>query len=227
MVKSDGGGYRQITDDAFRDRGPKWSPDRNEKILAFYSDRSGRYETWTRRIRPDEQRALEQVTKTTGPARTETRVGARRHANRHGRQRAHLDRGPDAAARPAQGRSLSPRWRAAAALQPRSWSPDGTMLAGRLTFYTSPTSVTLLDPLEAHQYRVMPEGRGWPVWMSDSRRLLVARYDRIVLVDTLTGQATPVLGVAAHAISLSRDDRWLSYIEHQAEADVWMASLER
>ena len=66
VVKSDGSGYRQITDDAFRDRGPRWSPDGTK--IAFYSDRSGRYETWT--IRPDGS-GLEQLTRTTGAARTE------------------------------------------------------------------------------------------------------------------------------------------------------------
>ena len=63
--------------------------------------------------------------------------------------------------------------------------------------------------------------------MLDSRRLLVARYDRIVLLDTRTGHATPVLAVAANGISLSRDDRWLTYIETQVESDVWLATLAR
>ena len=66
VVKSDGTGYRQITDDPARDRGPKWSPD--GKRIAFYSDRSGRYETYS--IRPDGS-GLEQLTKTTGPTRSE------------------------------------------------------------------------------------------------------------------------------------------------------------
>jgi hypothetical protein len=63
--------------------------------------------------------------------------------------------------------------------------------------------------------------------MSDSRRMLVARHDAIVLLDTASGRATHVLSAAAQGISLSRDDRWLSYLETQAEADVWMATLER
>ena len=113
------------------------------------------------------------------------------------------------------------------ALQPRSWSPDGSTLAGGLTFYTSPTSVTMLYSFAEGSYRALPEGRGWPAWMSDSRRLVVARYDRIVLLDTRTGQVTPVLPVAAQGISLSKDNRWLSYIENQAESDVWLATLAR
>ena len=113
------------------------------------------------------------------------------------------------------------------ALQPRSWSRDGSTLAGGLEFYETPNSVTMLYWFATHGYRALPEGRGNPVFMSDSRRLLVARYDRIVLVDSRTGQATPVLPVGAHGLSLSRDDRWLSYIENHAESDVWLATLAR
>ena len=101
------------------------------------------------------------------------------------------------------------------------------MLAGTLKFYTAPDSVTLLYSFKTGTYTPLPEGRGWPAWMSDSRRLMVARYDRIVMLDAKSGQATPVLGVAAQGISLSRDDRWLSYIENQSEADVWLATLAR
>ena len=57
IVRPDGTGMRQLTDDPFNDRGPRWSPD-GEKI-AFFSNRSGQYQVWT--IRPDGS-GLEQIT---------------------------------------------------------------------------------------------------------------------------------------------------------------------
>ena len=90
------------------------------------------------------------------------------------------------------------------ALLPRSWSPDGSTLAGDLEFYVSPGSVTLLYSFASRTYRALPEARGTPEWLGDSRRLLVAQHDRIVLVDTRTGHASPVLPVAAQGLSLSR-----------------------
>ena len=221
VVKSDGTGYRQITDDAFRDRGPKWSPDGSK--LAFYSDRSGRYETWT--IHPDGS-GITQLTKATGPARTEVTWSP------DGSQIATNDSVRtwiEDLTRPLEERQPEalPQLEGGRALQPRSWSRDGKMLAGGLEFHATPDSVTMLYTFATHQYRALPEGRGNPVWMSDSRRLLVARYDRIVLVDSQTGKSTPVLAAAAQGISLSRDDRWLSYIENQSEADVWLATLAR
>jgi Tol biopolymer transport system component len=49
VVRVDGTGYRQITDDLHRNRGPNWSTD--GRLIGFYSNRSGRYKTWT--LRPD------------------------------------------------------------------------------------------------------------------------------------------------------------------------------
>ncbi len=46
IVDKDGAGTpRQLTDDHFKDRHPRWSPDGNR--IVFYSDRGGTYEAWT------------------------------------------------------------------------------------------------------------------------------------------------------------------------------------
>jgi len=45
VIRKDGTGIRQLTDDPYRNRLPTWSPD--GKRLAFYSNRSGKMEIWT------------------------------------------------------------------------------------------------------------------------------------------------------------------------------------
>ena len=204
VVQSDGTGYRQITDDAFRDRGPKWSPDGTR--IAFYSDRSGRYETWT--IRPDGS-GLEQLTKTTGPSRSDSEWSpdGKRIATTDGVRTWIEDLTQPLGQRPAEP---LPPLEGGHALQPRSWSPDGSTLAGDLGFDISPSSVTLLYSFARKTYTALPEGRGTPAWLRDSRRLLVARHDRIVLLDTRTGRATTVLPALAQGLSLSADDRWVT-----------------
>jgi eukaryotic-like serine/threonine-protein kinase len=62
VMNIDGSGRRRLTSDPYKDRGPAWSP-RGEEI-AFYSDRTGRYELWM--IRPDGS-GMRQLTSTDGP----------------------------------------------------------------------------------------------------------------------------------------------------------------
>ena len=85
----------------------------------------------------------------------------------------------------------------------------------------------MLFDIAGRQYRELPEGHGTPEWMSDGRRLVVAQRDRLVVLDTRTGRATRLAEARAHCPSLSRDDRWLTYIEHHDDADVWLAGFER
>ena len=221
VVRFDGTGYRQLTDDTFRDRGPRWSPDGGR--IAFYSDRSGRYEVWV--VRPDGS-GLEQLTKTTGPSRwlPVWSPDGKRIATTDG-----VKTWIEDLTQPREGREAEPLpvLEGGHALLPRSWSPDGSTLAGDLDFYVSRNSVTLLYSFASRTYRALPEGRGTPEWLSDGRRLLVAQQDRIVLLDTRTGRASALVPTPAEGLSLSRDDRWLTYIEPYTEADVWMATLKR
>ena len=220
VVRFDGSGYRQLTDDAFRDRGPRWSPDGEQ--IAFYSDRTGRYEIWT--VRADGS-GLKQLTRTTGPSPwlPEWSPDGKRIAATDGERTWVVD-----LTVPLERQAPEPLPPLAGGhpLLPRSWSPDGETLAGDLDFDLSPGSVTLLYSFSSKDYRALPSGQGAPEWMSDGRRLVVARHDRIVVLDSVTGVTRTLVEAAARDISLSRDDRWLTWVEAQSEADVWLATLE-
>ena len=124
VIRVDGTGYRQITDDPSRNRGPAWSPD-GERI-AFYSDRSGHYDLWT--IRPDGS-GLERLTATTGHGLLVPRWspdGAQLFAGGTDTTRLFDLRRPLAER---EVRALPPI-ADGMTFQGRSWSPDGTRLVG-------------------------------------------------------------------------------------------------
>jgi Tol biopolymer transport system component len=44
VVRRDGTGLRQLTNDSYKDRAPQWSPD--GKRILFFSNRTGKWEIW-------------------------------------------------------------------------------------------------------------------------------------------------------------------------------------
>jgi hypothetical protein len=49
----------------------------------------------------------------------------------------------------------------------------------------------------------------FPVWLADSRRVLVRRPD----------------GIVGRSVGVSRDNRWITYTETATEGDIWLATL--
>ena len=120
---------------------------------------------------------------------------------------------------------------------PTSWSAAGGRLAGQIR---SPdgwtTSVGVYSVATKQFTRVSGElvrAREWvyPLWLADSRRLLVRRPDGIVLVDAETGAGRALIPVAGdmigHSVNVSRDNRWITYTETATEGDIWIASFDR
>ena len=76
-------------------------------------------------------------------------------------------------------------------------------------------------------------GRYSSTWVPSSTTRLVGTLKKSVALTAIFDIATNRLSRqcaipgATDGISVSRDDRWLSYIENQSEADVWLATLAR
>ena len=220
LVRADGSGYRQITDDAYRDRGPKWSPDGSR--IGFYSDRSGRYETWT--ILPDGSR-LEVQTKTTGPSRWDAEWSP------DGKSLVTTDgvrTWIEDLTKPLAERKAEP-------LPPSRSSVPCCPGRGRPTARRSPgTSTSTCRPTASRSSTRSPRASTGPCPRAGARRrgcptAAACSWPSTTgscCVDTRTGRAGLVLAAPAQGISISRDDRWVTYIEPHAEADVWMATLE-
>jgi len=226
LVRSDGTGLRQLTDDAHRDRGPSWSPDGRQ--IAFYSNRGGRYQIWT--IHPDGSG----LTSVSNPAPDGYwfpfwSPDGKRLAFPDGKQSYLLDVETDAARRIVK--PLAPFPEPASWFHVTSWSPDGKLLAGHtaqkggirpngLAFYT----------VETGRYERLTDAGNKPLWLPDGRRLLYHDKRQLLVLDVATRESRVVLPASPNGeiidFALSADGRSIHLVRSDSEGDVWALSFQ-
>lgn len=225
LIRRDGARQRQLTNDLFNDRFPRWSPD--GKRIAFYSDRSGRYDIWF--INADGT-GLQQLTFTSGPPAFYpiwSPGGSRLVFKQRDRlpfvietSRPWHEQTPRQLPPPAPGREQFWPW---------SWSADGRKLAGWLVDAADGKNYVHTYDFETQSYEQLTSFGRNPVWLRDNRRLLFHAEGRIYLVDSETKKVREVHSAApdeAQAACLSRDESDLYYTLLRTEADVWLLHLD-
>jgi eukaryotic-like serine/threonine-protein kinase len=224
LIGADGSGFRQLTNDRVRNRGPRWSPD--GKRLAFFSTRSGDWEIWT--IRADGA-GLRQITHLAG------QNVAWPVWSPDGRTLAYTIFGVNTFLiemtktwDEQTPRKLPPLPDAKDLFNGWSWSPDGRAIAG---FLNRGDGLILYLPAKG-EYRKLTDVGSDPVWLSDSRRLLFHHKGGVHLIDAETGRQKEVLSispdqVARRGFSVSEDDRYIYFGVSTTEADVWLLNFEK
>jgi Tol biopolymer transport system component len=224
VIHPDGTGLRRLTNDEFRDRQPRWSPDGTR--IAFYSNRGGQYGIWT--IRADGSQ-LE------------------RAAANPGRQAYHPIWSPDGRwlacdlgenealidlARPVEERSplFLPPAGQGMGFSASSWSADGRWLAGALHHPDGRQvpGVVLYSVARRRYLRLTEQGRA-ATWLSDSRHLLYWDSGAFFLLDTVSRTSRQVLstppGSDYNDFGLSPDDRVLYLARNTEQGDIWLLTL--
>jgi Tol biopolymer transport system component len=228
LVRTDGSGYRQLTDDDYRDRNPAWSPD--GKRLAFFSNRAGNYNLWS--IRPDGS-GLEQISSSTTQlvipkwSPDGTKIAATDQVRTWIVDVAGPARGrPPRPLPPVEGTDC---------IFPTSWSPDGALLAGtRLRPDGTPGGLYAYS-FASGEYRKVAELGGQPSWLGGSRRLVYRSPEGLVLLDMRSGRTHEILPrpapvgfgfTLALSVGVTKDARQLSFVDTTFEGDVWMMALK-
>ena len=76
------------------------------------------------------------------------------------------------------------------------------------------------------------QSRNWklPVWLADSRRLLIRDSRGLSLFDLATKHSRPLISCGCYAtgvsVGISLDNRWITYTETATEGDIWVAELK-
>jgi hypothetical protein len=110
-----------------------------------------------------------------------------------------------------------------------SWSPDGKRLAGQ-GGVTGLGSGIIVYSLESRSYTRLTDAGTWPVWLSDSRRLLLHTNRALALLDSRSGKVREILSIPDDRVSapaVTRDDRWIYFYRRTEEADIWMGTVKQ
>lgn len=214
VSRADGSEVRQLTNDEFKNRAPRWSPAGNR--LAFFSDRSGSYEVWL--MNPDGSRQ-EQLSDTPNDYVINPVWSPDGSLLAYGNleprtyiidpAKAWTDQTPRATPMEA--------W-------PRAWSEDGLVGGGAsapMTIHSLGTDEVLENPWDNGSSR----------WLDD-RRLVFASGNEIRLLDVVTDESHvlvtgPVEGSMSVA-GFSPDKRTLYFsMSSEPESDIWLMTLDR
>jgi Tol biopolymer transport system component/serine/threonine protein kinase len=229
FVASIGGAEtRQLTNDRFRDRAPRWSSDGQR--LAFFSDRSGKFEIWTMTT---DGGNLKQLTFSApsqpgflDPAWSPD--GTRMlFSLRGGGESFLMD-----LRRSFQEQTLFvfPPLPNGKKFTAYNWSPNGEMIAGMEAQPDGNKPGLIVYDLQTQKYERISNQGDSPYWLPDNRRLLCFHNHEIYLIDR---SAKTVRRLLAHDTedtlenpTLSRDGRWLYYGVNNNEESVYLITLK-
>jgi Tol biopolymer transport system component len=228
VVKTDGTELRQLTNDIYKNRYPRWSPD--GKKIAFYSNRGGKYEVWT--INRDGS-GLQQVT-------YNSTAGAMYPVwSPDGARLAYSDIGAGPPRIIEMGKSPNEQASKGLPALPEhgqqfaaySWSPDGLRLTGQTARDGGADSGIVVFSIESQKFERVTDFGTFPAWLSDNRRLMFENRSKLYVVDSQTKKPREILSVAPRQIysapALSRDNRSIYIPVATFEADLWMATVQQ
>jgi serine/threonine protein kinase len=218
-----GGNWRNLMSDKFRERIPRWSPDGSQ--IAFFSDRSGKYQIWT--INPDGSN-LRQITfteKTGASAPVYSPDGARlAFTEIEGNWQSSFILDLTKAWNEQTPQPLPPAGENTS-FSVRDWSADGKKL---LLVYFEPDGdergIGVFN-LETNLYEKMTESGTSPFWLNDNRHFIYTDRNAIFLCDTQTRKTTQLYKPFAYELqqaNISPDNKMIFFRYLQVDANVWL-----
>jgi serine/threonine protein kinase len=220
----------RLTDDAFKDSAPQWSPD--DQKIAFYSDRSGTYQLWV--VNKDGSNLQQLTFEKDGNAFIPVWSPDSSAIAYSMKDAKELNTFVMKTNQSWTEQTLQPLPKSDPVISnfiPSSWSADGLKLAGWQQWTDTGKAGIFVYSFASQSYqRLTTSGRS-PVWLSDSRHLLFIDNDNIYIIDSVAKKSRIVYDINSIAwsdiagIATSRDNRQIYYSQVTTEADIWVADI--
>ena len=217
IVQRDGTNWRDLTNDKFFDRYPRWSPD--GKKIVFTSDRSGRYEIWT--IDADGTNLRQVSFDSPGDATLPLwSPDGKRLLFQRNRVNVILDLSKDWSSQTLQQLPASEKFFAV-----WDWSQDGKKLIGTFTdgqigYYS----------FETNRYeRVESNIGGYPMWLPDGAGYICISGGKAFLGNVSTKGAREILALRdaqIQGVAVSKDGQYIYFSAYTTESDIWLLDLQ-
>lgn len=216
----------QLTDDLSKDRVPVLSPD--GKRIVFFSDRTGKYETW---IINSDGSNMRQLTKTKAGDHAQFSIwspdGKRVLVNISNKFPIIIN--PDENWEDQTPEEVPNYENPNSYIYATSWSPDGKKLVGHIGSRDKSIKGPFVYSFETKKYQIF-KGFGFsPSWLKDNRRAVFTSENKMYLLDTANGKVKELKSVGNNFFDfavVSSDSRYIYYALQSIEADVWLAKFK-
>jgi len=225
IMRSDGSDISKLTNELFKDRGPKWTPD--GKSLIFYSDRTGKYDIW--RINIDGSN-LKKLTNFEG-------MTSNPFLSPDGKSIICWIINNTVIFHP--GSTANNQYMMLPDLNEKGFtfyatsvSPDGNYLAGNNENITDGNdNGILIYSLIQKKYRKISETGRNPEWLNDGKRIFFEDNNKFYLINAETGVQhllydPKIVFPKFDYLALSHDNKFIYYVNEEKESDIWMGYLQ-